>query len=104
MIRTSIRKGGSPLDWQYSTGREKRRQWETIVSYWPTAYQVRLKPNFGKREEMDEGDEGDERNERDERRLPGALLRTERTELDRNCPLPSGPEVGGKAPTYITLV
>ena len=39
------------MDWQYSTGRGEWRQWETTVSYGPTMYQVRLKPNYGEREE-----------------------------------------------------
>ena len=48
-IRTSIRKEGSPMDWQYFTGRGEWRQWETTVSYGPMLYQVRLKPNYGER-------------------------------------------------------
>ena len=62
--RTSIRKGGSPVDWQYCADRGEWPQWETTVSYGPIVYQVRLKPNYGEREE------------RDERKVPGALLRT----------------------------
>ena len=65
--RTSIRKGDSPVDWQYSIGRGEWRQWETTVSYGPMVYQVRLKPNYGEREE---------REERGERKVPGALFRT----------------------------
>ena len=62
--RTSIRTRGSPVDWQYSTIRGEWRQCETTVSYGPMVYQVRLKPNYGEREE------------RGERKVPGALLRT----------------------------
>ena len=42
---------------------------ETTVSDGPMVYQVRLKPNYGKR---------DEREERGERKVPAALLRTKR--------------------------
>ena len=56
--------GGSPVDLQYSYGRGEWRQWENFVRYGPMVYQVRLKPNYGEREE------------RDERKVPGALLRT----------------------------
>ena len=64
--RTSIRKGGSPVYSQYSSGRGEWRQWGTTVGYGPMGYQVRLKPNYG------------ERHKRDERKVPGALLRSKR--------------------------
>ena len=66
------------MDWQYSTGRGEWRQWETTVSYGQMLYQVRLKPNYGEREERGERDEREERCERGEREVPGALLRTKR--------------------------
>ena len=67
MSRSSIRKEDSLLDWKYSSGRGEWRQWGTTVSYGPMVYEIRLKPNYGEREE---------RGERGERKVPGALIRT----------------------------
>ena len=66
------------MDRQDSTGPAEWRQLETTVSYGPMVYQVRLKPNYGEREE------------RDERKVPRALHRTKDNHSMGTPPCPKG--------------